>query len=142
MYSTPDIGGWATPDRLIRVNGEMVLVEIKNWYQTRRQNCLADLPYLNRELKVKRAHKYFFQIQTAMLVTETTTCYFVVHGAQSQYEIVQFCSTTCNTILEKTSNFYNSHLCEDKLKEHLSERDQMLTCKTTTTIKTNVAVLL
>ena len=42
----------ASPDRLLKVNNEWCLVEIKNWYVTRRQNNIEDLKYLDKNKKI------------------------------------------------------------------------------------------
>ncbi len=66
----------ASPDRLLRIDEEWALVEIKNWYETKRQKNLRDLPYLDKDLQLKRTHGHYFQIQTALYVTSLKTCYF------------------------------------------------------------------
>ncbi len=97
----------ASPDRLLQVNNTWSLVEIKNWYVTPKQKTLSDLPYLDRELKLKKKHAYYHQIQTAMMVTGLKTCYFVVHGTESQVQLVEFDVKLCDIIVEKCKNFHN-----------------------------------
>ena len=46
----------ASPDRLLSADSKWSLVETKNWYETKRQKWLFDLPYLDRKLQLKRSH--------------------------------------------------------------------------------------
>jgi len=96
----------ASPDRLINVDHiEWSLVEIKNWYVTERQKSINNRPYLDEKLKLKHNHSYFYQIQTALLVTGLDKCYFVVHGANSAVEAIFRDEKTISEILEKCELF-------------------------------------
>lgn len=80
----------ASPDRLLKVNKEWCLVEIKNWYVTERQKNIKDLKYLDKNNKLRRTHGHYYQIQTALLVSGMQKCYFVVHGIECTIEIIEY----------------------------------------------------
>jgi len=97
----------ASPDRLVKHKNNWFLLEVKNWYQTSRQKTLKDLPYLDKNLKLKKNHSHYYQIQTAMLVCGVKSCFFVVHGSQSLIQEVEFdeaFSAECTDII--VSFFY------------------------------------
>ena len=100
----------ASPDRLLYDGRKWKLVEVKNWYETNRQRSLSDLPYLDKNQLLKRKHTYFYQIQTAMLVTGLRQCYFVVHGKESKIEEIEYDAQTAKLILDRSEVFYNNHL--------------------------------
>jgi len=95
----------ASPDRLLHFEGAFCLVEIKNWYVTSRQTCLLDLPYLDRNLKLRHSHTYFYQVQTALAVTGLDYCFFVVHVKQSTVEKIERDDVFINEIIDKLVAF-------------------------------------
>ena len=99
----------ASPDRLLKVNNEWFLVEIKNWYETVRQKSIKDLKYLDKNGQLRHSHSYYYQIQTALLVSGMKKCYFVVHGKECSIEIIEYNETFCNKMLEKLTCFYETH---------------------------------
>ena len=103
----------ASTDRLLNIGGQWALAEIKNWYETKRQKRLSDLPYLDKNLLLKRNHTYFYQVKTAMLVTGLKKCYFVVTES-NQIEEVSYDENTGQLILKKSDEFYEDHLKYDR----------------------------
>ena len=97
----------ATPDRILILGSTTYLFEIKNWFQTPRQKCLSDLPYLDENLKLKWSHAHYYQVQTAMLVSGIKFCYFVIHGSESKIELIHFDEALSRTIVEKTKQFFD-----------------------------------
>jgi len=98
------------PDRLLKVNDEWCLVEVKNWYVTEKQKHISKLKYIDKHGKLKRTHNHYYQVQTALLVSGMKKCYFVVHGAESSIEFIEFDNAFCTTISEKTRQFYEEML--------------------------------
>ena len=61
----------------------------------------------NIKLSLKRTHNYFYQIQTAMLCTETKWCDFVVRTTVDLHvERIFFDDSFCNSFLQKVRYFY------------------------------------
>ena len=98
----------ASPDRLVKVNDEWCLVEVKNWYTTERQKGLKDLRYLDKNNKLRRKHCHYYQIQTALMVSGMKKCYFVVHGNECAIEIIEYDESFCNKLLEILVPFYEN----------------------------------
>ena len=105
----------ASPDRIIRVNGEWCLVEVKNWYVTNRQKHLTDLPYLDKKGNLKHSHGHYYQVQTALMAVGLKFCYFVVHGAESCFVIVEYDPKLCEKIITKTKSFHENFLRKQKV---------------------------
>ena len=74
----------------MKVREDWCLVEIKNWYVTDRQKHIANLRYLDKAGKLRRTHNRYYQVQTALLVSDMKKCYFVVHGEESRIEVIEF----------------------------------------------------
>ena len=100
----------ASSDRLMRVNEEWCLAEIKNWYLTAKQQSLADIRYLDKNRSLKKSHSHYYQIQTALMVSGMRRCYFVVHGKDSTIEAIEYDEAFCKRILETTKTFYETML--------------------------------
>ena len=100
----------ASPDRLMRVNEEWCLAEIKNWYLTAKQQGLADIRYLDKHSSLKKSHSHYYQIQTALMVSGMKKCYFVVHGKDSTIQAIEYDEPFCKRVLETTKTFYETML--------------------------------
>jgi len=105
----------ASPDRLLYYEGEWHLVEIKNWYETKRQRGLKDLPYLDKQQQLRKTHSYYYQVQTALAVTQMKTCYFVVHGTEKMVQKVHLDENKSAEIILKTKVFYEKNMQTDRL---------------------------
>ena len=79
----------ASPERLLKVNDDWCLVEVQNWYPTKRQQKLEDLRYLDSNRKLRKTHGHYYQVQTAHMVSGMKRCYFVVNGFESSMEVIE-----------------------------------------------------
>ena len=95
----------ASPDRLLKVNDDWCLVEVKNWYLTQRQQKLEDLRYLDSNRKLRKTHGHYYQVQTALMVSGMKRCSFVVHGFECSMEVIEFDEGFCREMLEKAKDF-------------------------------------
>ena len=109
LAATPD--GFVTDPHSDPSEG---LVEFKNPHSCKatklidiiktKNTCLS---IINGKLSLKRTHNYFYQIQTAMLCTETKWCDFVVRTTVDLHvERIFFDDSFCNSFLQKVRYFY------------------------------------
>ena len=72
--------------------------------KTKKNTCLS---ITNDKLSLKRTHNYFYQVQTAMLCTETKWCDFVVKTTVDIHiERITFDEDFCNKFIPKVRYFY------------------------------------
>lgn len=113
----PAIG--ASPDSLVadfsEENSEG-LIEIK---QRSRFCCNKE----GADLKLKRDHKYYFQIQTQMAVTQRLWCDFVVWTPKDISVLrVQFNSEVFEEIYRNASSFYNHVLIPEYFEQRVPRK--------------------
>ena len=105
----------ASPDGLVGQDGE-ALLEIKSPY-TQRDNKISDahlFPFLelkNGELRLKRNHDFFFQIQGQLHICRKKVCYFVVYTFIDIHieKIEADCLFFAEKMLPYLSNFWETH---------------------------------
>ena len=72
----------ASPDGLVENSDGRVLIEIKcPWSLKNKDLSTTEIPatsFLDRELKLKRSHSYYYQIQLGMYCTGSKLTHFVV----------------------------------------------------------------
>lgn len=82
LYIKPDIPYiGASPDRVLTCKCcGRILVEVKCPYSHRSSNKLSDFKdeYFNENLNLKKTHRWYYQVQTQLNVTEVEFCFFIV----------------------------------------------------------------
>ena len=120
----------ATPDGLVHdpsITPSRGLVEYKNPHTCRnstiieamRNKKIKFLTIINDKVSLKRSHQYYYQIQTAMLCTETQWCDFVVRTSIDfqLVERIRLDEEFCSSFIIKVREFYfNSILPEITVK--------------------------
>ena len=123
----------ATPDGLVHdpsITPSRGLVEYKNPHTCRnstiieamRNKMIKFLTIINDKVSLKRLHQYYYQVQTAMLCTETKWCDFVVRTSIDfqLVERIRLDKEFCSSFIIKVQEFYfNSILPEITVKRTL-----------------------
>lgn len=112
----PYIG--ATPDGKVCDNGQTGILEIKCPY-SQRDNSIDEavhgadfcLGIYDNEIKLKKTHDYYIQIQGQLLVSCAPFCDFVVYTKKGiHFERILPDVDIMQNILDKTSEFYFKHI--------------------------------
>ncbi|XP_065088331.1 uncharacterized protein LOC135709533 [Ochlerotatus camptorhynchus] len=104
----------ASPDAISECGNE--IVEIKCPYSIRYSEAVK-APFLDTDGHLKPNHKYFYQIQTQMHVTQTKVCHFVVYTLKGIHtEIVQYDKEFMDKVLPTLDSFYKNVFCEEYCK--------------------------
>jgi len=105
----------SSPDRIISLNGETVLVEVKCPFSSKDQDISAKtVPYLQEEengkLSLKENHQYFFQIQGQMACSGLNRCIFVVHTFKdTKIMEIKKNDAFIQNMEEKLTQFFNNY---------------------------------
>ena len=103
----------ATPDSLIE--GENSIVEVKCPFSIKTQMISEkNLPYLTKEsgtLKLKKTHRYFYQIMGQLILAQADKCYFVIFTLKDIHveEIYADSEFFQSSMLPKLRDFYEKH---------------------------------
>ncbi|XP_033725418.1 uncharacterized protein LOC117345238 [Pecten maximus] len=118
----PHLG--VTPDRLVKVNNEIRLVEIKCPYsvfkkktsilsQMKEKNFYLEKNPTTGEIQLKKSHDYFYQVQGQLNLCGIEKCDFVVFVPPEDIAIVEIHRDSeffCSNMLPKLNSIYFSHL--------------------------------
>jgi len=134
----------ATPDGFVHdpdATPQNGLVEYKNPHACRNSTIeeaitskqIKFLTLNNGAVSLKRSHQYYYQVQTAMLCTQTEWCDFVVRTSVDfkVVERVRVDNEFCDSFIHKVQGFYFNSILPELMKKHNPIREPAWISNTT-----------